>query len=315
MTIIKNETEFYLPEKTVVTIGKFDGFHRGHQKLLNEMKQVAGQYGWKTVVFTFATPPQIVLQQKNDGFLMTDEEKEIFLQQHGVDYLIEYPFNEFTRSMEAEVFMEQVLHRQLHSSMIVTGTDFRFGKDRKGNPIFLKQYMKQYNCQVEIVEKAVDDMLNQEISSTFVRELVKKGDMKSAKRLMGHAYFFFGKVIHGRGLAHKLGFPTMNIEIPAEKLVPPYGVYSASAILEGKEYNGILNIGCKPTITDEKKLLLELFLFHYDEDTYGKKIQIMLHSFVRREMKFASVAALRERVLEDAKFVQQDADEREKEIQ
>ncbi|MGN0298679.1 MAG: riboflavin biosynthesis protein RibF [Lachnospiraceae bacterium] len=312
MIVIKNKTEFFLEEKTVVTIGKFDGFHRGHRRLLEEMKQAASANGWKTVIFTFANFSQNKRIQKpiDGGLLMSDEEKENFLSANQVDYLVEYPFDESTRLMEAEFFMKKVLHEQLNSGMIVVGTDFRFGKGRRGTPQLLEEWMPRWDCQVRVIEKAVDEITGQEISSTLVRSFIKQGQIEIANRLMGHSYSYIGEVIHGRGLAHRLGFPTMNIEISEDKLVPPYGVYSASAILDGKEYSGILNIGCKPTITDEKKLLLELFLFHYNENAYGKKLQVMLHSFVRGEMKFETVEALRQRVLEDVRLVRQEAEER-----
>lgn len=310
MVIIKNQTKFQFTEPSIVTIGKFDGVHQGHQRLLDEMKRLAGQTGWKTVVFTFGSFPGNLIQKKREALLMTDEEKEHFLDEYGVDYLIEYPFDERVRSMEAQDFMKKVLFEQLRASQMVVGTDFHFGKNRGGNASVLRQYMEQLGCNVEIVEKEVDVILKQEISSTLIRKSIKEGDIETANRLMGHAYSFLGEVVHGRGLAHKLGFPTMNIEIPNDKLVPPYGVYSASTILDGVEYQGILNIGCKPTITDEKKLLLELFLFHYRKDTYGERLEICLHKFVRPEKKFSSVEALRKQVLQDAKLVQQDVEER-----
>lgn len=310
MIIIKNQTEFQLTEPSIVTIGKFDGVHLGHQRLLNEMKQMARQTGWRTVIFTFGSFPGNLIQKKREALLMTDEEKEHFLDGYEVDYLIEYPFNEAVRSMEAQTFMEKILRGQLQAAHMVVGTDFHFGRNRSGDAYVLKQYMEQSGCRVTIVQKEVDSVSGQEISSTLVRQAVKEGDIPMANRLMGHTYSFWGEVVHGRGLAHKLGFPTMNIEIPGDKLVPPYGVYSASTVLGGVEYQGILNIGCKPTITDEKKILLELFLFHYQEDTYGKKLQICLHRFVRPEKKFSSVEALREQVLQDARLVQQERKER-----
>lgn len=294
-------TEFRLPNQTVITLGKFDGLHRGHQKLLQRVK-VWQEQGYESVVFTFSVPPASIVRGQHGGQLMTLAEQAQALEAEGIQWLISYPCDKTLIETSAEDFIRNILVEKCHAGVIVVGTDFHFGYQRRGDYRMLQEYVVEYGYQVEVVEKETDEESGTEISSTLIREELSKGDMPCVNHLLGYPYTFQGEVVHGRQLARKLGFPTMNLRVQENKAVPPAGVYCVKACVDGQIYEGIANLGCKPTVTEEKQLLLETFLYDFHDISYGKTISVMLYFFVRAEQKFESMEALQMQMTRDIDF-------------
>lgn len=280
---------------TAITLGKFDGLHRGHLKLVERVQAYAGK-DVKSVVFSFDMLPFFQEKGLNKKNLMTSEEKNFFLEGK-VDYLVECPFVESVYTMEAEDFIRDILIGKFHAKYVVVGTDFHFGHKKRGDIHMLKQYEEVYGYHLDVIEK--ERYGEREISSTFIKEEMKKGNMELVETLLGRPYFIAGSVKHGKALGRKLGFPTMNIFPAKEKMLPPNGVYICNVFSEGNEYMGIGNVGCRPTVSDDHITNIEAFLFNYEGQAYGQQIEVRLRKFVREERKFDSVEELQKRVNQD----------------
>lgn len=299
MQYIKGMQFYQNNNETAVTLGKFDGLHRGHETLIERVIAHQKEDGVDSVVFAFDMGPLYERLNKKKENLITNEERAGRLLGR-VDYLVECPFLKSISKIEAETFIKEILVKQFHAKYIVIGTDFHFGYQKKGDSGMLQKYSEKYGYQVEVIEKKCYE--GREISSTYIKEEVKKGNMKLVRTLLGYPYTFTGKVQYGRQLGRKLGFPTMNISVPEEKVLPPKGVYVSSVCLEGSCYRGISNIGCKPTVSEKEQIGIETFLFDYNGDSYGAEIEVRLHEYVRPEQKFASVGELREQVERDIAY-------------
>lgn len=299
MKIITGTTDFVLQEETAVAIGKFDGVHLGHRLLLDEILAQKAN-GRKACVFTFDTTPARLFGKTEEKELTTTEEKRRILEQLGIDILIEFPFNRDTAGIQAEVFVKEILCDRMHVGLIAAGTDISFGRGGAGNADLLCRLASEYGYEVHIIEKLM--LGEKEISSTFVREAIERGDMQLAEQLLGGPYTVSGKVHHGNHMGHTLGMPTMNLLPPGDKLLPPNGVYYSGVELDGVHYKGISNIGYKPTIEETKKVMgVETYLYDFDADAYGAQIEVSLYAFKRPEQKFESLEALKAQVAEDMK--------------
>ena len=296
MKIIKNTTEFYIEEPTAVAIGKFDGFHCGHQKLLHKMQEQK-EKGLATVVFTFTPSPAVYFSKESFGELTTIEEKRKVFEKAGIDYLIEYPFDQKIANMEPETFIKEVLVNRIHAKCIVAGEDVSFGRRGAGNYQLLSKKAKDYQYDVVIIEKVQYE--GREISSTFVREEVAKGNMELVHQLLGVPYYVGGKIVHGRKLGRTLGMPTIN-QIPKDtKLLPPRGVYYSYVMYGDRKLPSITNIGVKPTAADQMVMGVETFIYDFKEDVYGEEVEVYLLHYKRAEMRFESVDALMKQMSED----------------
>jgi len=296
MQYITGTREFQIEEPTVVTLGKFDGLHRGHQKLLDEVFRFRKK-GYKTAVFTFETAPGTLMQGKLQTMITTNAERRDNLEQAGIDYLVEYPFNAEVAHMEPEAFISHILAEQMKAKAIVSGTDFHFGYQRSGDVKLLERLAPKYGYEMVVVEKAMDG--EREISSTYVREELAAGHIEKANELLGYPYMVHGRVIHGRHLGTTLGFPTVNIAPRVQKHLPAFGVYLSQTMIDGKIYSSITNIGKKPTISGEHPVGVETYIYDINEDLYGKWIEVRLIGFLRPEMKFSGVDELKRQVLSD----------------
>lgn len=288
MEYIQGTTEFLIQEHTAVTLGKFDGVHKGHQKLIRQILNLRKD-GLKSVVFT--TNPG-----KRQLLLSEEEQKEV-LRRQGVDYVIRCPFIPQISHMEPEEFIDRILIRQLHAKQIVVGTDFHFGYQRRGDCDLLIKLQEKYDYQVIVMEK--EKRQNREISSTYIREALERGDIVLVNELLGYHFPIIGEVKHGRKVGRTLGMPTTNLIPSDEKLLPPNGVYVSKTVIDRKEYAGITNIGYKPTVGKTAFRGVETYLFHFDQYLYGKKIEVQLYQYVRPEKKFQSLEELTERMKVD----------------
>jgi len=287
------ETEF-----SVVTLGKFDGLHRGHQKIFKRAREIAATYDCNFSVFTFSVSPQTVLGQSPYRSLMSSSERRDLIEEAGADLLAECPFNEALMNMEAEDFITEILLGKMRAKAVITGKDFRFGKNRAGDTALLRALAAEYGFYAEAVEKTKDG--SREISSSYIREEVEAGRMENAARLLGYDYFLKGRVCEGRKLGRTIGFPTANLVPDPVKILPPYGVYSSRTKIGGVHYKSITDIGTKPTV-DGTALGAETYICGFDGDIYGQEIRVSLQHYMRGERKFGSVAELEEQIKKDIK--------------
>lgn len=290
MEIIADTLDFYIEKETAVAIGKFDGVHLGHRRLLDEIIERKSK-GLAACVFTFDKPPA-TLFGGDSRVLTTNREKHMLFERIGVDFLVEFPMNEYTAATPPNTFILDYLVSQMNMRFIAAGTDLSFGSRGEGNPALLKAMSEKGGYEYRLVDKVCTPD-GVEISSSLVREFVEKGEMGSAASLLGCPYFILGDVVKGNHIGHTLGFPTINIYPDENKLLPPFGVYAGHTTVEGKEYRSISNVGCKPTVGGEVRPSVETYLYDFDGDLYGKEAIVTLEAFRRPEQKFESLDALK----------------------
>lgn len=298
MKYISNTTDFYIEEETVISLGKFDGIHRGHE-LLMEHLSMKKEEGLAAVVFTFDIPPRKNVSGTETKVLTTNQEKRHIFEDLGVDYLVECPFTTDIMCMEAEDFIEKIV-RQLHVKCVVVGADFHFGHNRRGDYRMLQKFSKPLGYEVVVVKKITEDA--RDISSTFVREEIIKGNIEKANHLLGYRYFVTDVVKHGNQIGRTIGIPTINQVPPKDKLLPPNGVYITEVFIDDNRYRGITNVGCKPTIEGENPIGVETHLLEFKEDVYDKLVTVEFLCRVREERKFTSIDALKEQMQNDIAF-------------
>lgn len=296
MEIISNTTDFYLEKETAVAIGKFDGVHTGHRRLLEEILSCRRK-GMAACVFTFEPAPAVLFGQSDGRELTTREEKRLLFERMNVDILIEFPLTLETAAMSPKTFVTEILAKQMNTRFIAAGNDLSFGARGEGNAELLRKMAPELGFTVRTIDKVC--LNGQEVSSTYVRNRVESGDLGLAEKLMGMPYMVVGKVVQGRQIGRTLGFPTVNI-LPGEgKLLPPNGVYYSSVRYNGRSYRAISNVGCKPTVTDEHIMGVESYLYDFDRNIYGENIEVYLHEFRRPEQRFQDIESLKNQLEQD----------------
>jgi len=279
-----------------ITIGNFDGVHKGHQALFQRVKQLAEELNGESVVVTFDPHPlEVLFPKKAPSFITSHRHKLDLIASCGIDATIIIPFDhEFSR-MSAREFVEAVLVEKIGARAIVVGHDYRFGHSREGDIAFLKKLGEQYGFKVQIVTGLrVNDTV---VSSTAIRQMIVSGNIKEANRLLGRFFEVSGTVIPGRKRGVSLGFPTANIRMPAITS-PRTGVYVVQAEVDGKTYGGAANLGYNPTFGDTD-LSLVAHLFDFDQDIYGKPITVRFIDRLRNELRFSSPAELAAQIRKD----------------
>ncbi|MFR5601641.1 MAG: bifunctional riboflavin kinase/FAD synthetase [Lachnospiraceae bacterium] len=301
MEYITGNRDFQILEPTVVTMGKFDGRHRGHQKLLRNMLRLKEEQGLKTAIFTFSSTPKAVVEKKPQTVITTNQERRNNLETIGIDYLIEYPFTEEVSHMPPEEFVKKILVGQMNARAIVVGTDCGFGYKRAGDAQLLAKLAGELGYELVVIVKERDE--KRVISSTYIREELDRGNMEKANKLLGEPYAIHGTVVHGNHIGGGiLGFPTANLIPPPEKHLPKFGVYVSKVRIDGRYYGGVTNIGRKPTIEGLSPIGVETFLYDFDENLYGKNIEVQLLHFERPEQKFQSLKELRAQIQRDKEY-------------
>lgn len=301
MEYVTGRVDFHMKEPAIVTIGKFDGRHRGHQKLLNRMLKEKGRTGYKTAVFTFDRIPESPGEEQIRTVITTNLERKNNLEKIGIDYLIEYPFTEETAHMSPQEFVKDILVDQMNARLIIVGTDCSFGYMGAGGAANLEEWKSIYGYDLIVISKEQED--RRDISSTFVREELNVGNIEKANRLLGQPYAIHGVVVHGNHIGMSvLGFPTANLLPPPDKHLPAFGVYVSKVYMDGAYYGGVTNIGRKPTVKGDWPVGVETFLFGIDDDIYGKNIEVQLLSFIRRERKFDGLKQLKEQIGRDRDY-------------
>ncbi len=296
---------------SIVTLGKFDGNHIGHQLLFNTAINLKIENpDYKVVIFTFDIPVAKVVSAQNVQTLLSHEERPYQKYADGIDFIVEFPFNENTRNMSPQDFVLNVLVNKLDTKAIIVGEDFCFGKDRKGDVKLLKELGEKFNFKVFALEKVKYKPSGYkeevEVSSTLIKEELFKGNLEDVSAMLGTEFSILSKVAHGKHLGKTLGFPTINFIVPDEKVLPPNGVYATKTIVDGKEYLSITNVGNRPTFDDGDKRTVETNIFDFDLDIYGKTCEVKFYKFIRPEKKFANSDELKEEIKRNIKRVEED---------
>lgn len=303
MKFYRGLEKFNYKGNTVITLGKFDGFHRGHQKLLKKVRELSTA-DIKSLVLSFNISAYKIAQGYECPEIMSIQDKCKFLEGK-VDYLIEYQFTDSLRQMEAIEFVEKVLVNRLGVKHIVVGQGFQFGKGGGGNIALLRTLGEEYGFEVHVVDKLSYGF--ETISSTYVRMEINQGRMEIVSDLLDYNYAIEGIVEHGAKIGRTIGFPTLNVRIPDNKMVPPRGVYICKVFIDEKMYYAMSNLGTKPTVSDGEIDLLEVHVLDYDDNAYGKFVKVEFLHRLRMEKKFENLAMLTGQIemdlLETKRFV------------
>jgi riboflavin kinase/FMN adenylyltransferase len=292
-----------IEQETIATIGFFDGVHRGHRYLLEQLKTLAQPAGLKTAVITFPVHPRKVLQQEYQPKLLnTFEEKIQQLSATGIDYCYVIDFTKAFSEITAQDFIQQTLSKQLKVNELLIGYDHKFGKGRTNAYEQYVEYGKKCGMKVHQAQKLPEE--DEHISSTAIRHLLSEGKMKETAHLLSYNYSLEGKVIQGNQLGRTIGFPTANLELnDSDKIIPKEGVYAVQVSVEGKMYAGMAYIGHRPTVSSEGEKRVEVHIFDFSRDIYGQNIQVEFVDFIRPERHFSSLEELQKQLAKDKENV------------
>lgn len=287
-----------VPGPVALAIGVFDGLHLGHQEVIHAAQEHAAQHHGTAVVMSFEPHPLAVLRPGTEPKrLCGTAYREVLLARMGVTTTLLCPFDEFTAATPAALFLETLTRDCKPLGCISVGYGWSFGKGRSGNIHLLMEHGEREDFAVYGVPPIRVD--GEVVSSTLIRDAVSGGDLIKAARLLGRDYALYGEVMHGRELAHQLGFPTANVR-PEAELLPPFGVYAVKVEIEGVIRPGIANLGVRPTVeTGDAVPSLEVHVFDWSGDLYGQKLEVTLGDFIRPEQKFAGITELRAQIEAD----------------
>lgn len=299
MNIYEGLADFSPVTNAVVTSGTFDGVHLGHQKILRRIRKIADEIQGETVMITFWPHPRLVLQPDDHQLrlLSTFEEKAKLLREAGIDHLLTIPFTKEFSNLSSEEFIQKVLIEGIQTKRLVIGYDHRFGKNREGGFDYLKANLAKYPFELEeIAREDVDDV---GVSSTKIRKALESGRVDIANEYLGRDYELNGIIIKGQQLGRSIGFPTANIHIPHDyKLIPADGVYAVEVNLEGVRFQGMLNIGNRPTVSGDTRTI-EVNIFDFSGDLYDKRVSVFLKAYLRSEVKFEGLDSLKAQLEQD----------------
>lgn len=275
----------------MVTIGTFDGVHIGHQKIIEQVVASAKKLNQKSVLLTFFPHPRMVLQKDATiEMINTIDEKANLLAKTGLDYLVVHPFSLAFSRLTALDFVKDILIHQLNTSKLIIGYDHHFGKNREGNIEQLTEYSNLYDFEVE--EIPVQDINDVSVSSTKIRKALSEKNIKTANKYLGYNFMLNGKVVNGKQLGGKIGYPTANINIEEDyKLIPKTGVYVVKSSIHNVLVFGMMNIGFRPTVNG-KHQTIEVHFFDFNVNLYGQNLTIEILYFLRDEEKFSSIETL-----------------------
>lgn len=286
-------------KNSVVTIGTFDGVHKGHQEILAKVKRAANDMDGTSILITFEPHPRKLLYPQQSLKLLTPLEDKIeLLQAQGIDHIIVAPFTKEFADLSAEDYITDFLVNYFNPKRIVIGYDHRFGHDRSGNISLLQSVQQKFGYEVEeIPAQLIDEAA---VSSTKIRNALLEGEVKTAAQMLGRNFVLTGIVVEGAQLGRTIGYPTANIQpLSDDQLIPANGVYAVMVEVDSKQYPAMLNIGYKPTVTQEKKLTIEAHIFDFNADIYEKSISLIFVERLRDEQRFPSLDALKSQLAED----------------
>ena len=282
-------------EKTIYALGFFDGVHLGHQALLTACRELAKTHGCKAGVVTFSSHPDALVSGKPPVLLNTMEDRKRLLCAYGMDEVIALSFDENLMRTHWSAFLTQLVEQG--AAGFVCGSDFRFGAGGLGTAKKLEAFCKKQELPCAVVPQQLLEEIR--VSSTYIRELLIRGDLEEANRFLGHPHILSGEVVAGRGLGRTIGIPTANVRIPKGVLLPAAGVYACKVVAEGQEHLAVTNIGTRPTV-EGHHVTVEPWLLDFDSDLYGKTITVIFCKFLRPEKKFDSLEALQREIQKNA---------------
>jgi riboflavin kinase/FMN adenylyltransferase len=283
----------------VITIGTFDGVHQGHKTILNEVIKHAKAINGESMLLTFEPHPRKLIFPEQPLKLLTPlKDKLQLIQEAGIRHTLVVPFTRDFSNLSSEDYIKDFLVNTFHPHTIVIGYDHRFGHDREGDINMLKKYADAYNYEVyEISAKLIDEAV---VSSTKIRKALQEGHVTEASHMLGRSYSLRGTVVKGAQIGRTIGFPTANV-LPenSEQIIPGNSVYAIQAEVNGQRYNAMLNIGYRPTVSNELQLHIEANIFDFSGDIYGQQITLIFIEKLRNEQKFPSLDALKEQLGKD----------------
>jgi riboflavin kinase / FMN adenylyltransferase len=286
-------------KNAVITIGTFDGVHSGHQQIINTLKEAAAAVGGESVIITFHPHPRKVVSSVVTGvrLITTLQERIDLVAKTGIDHLVVVPFTDYFASQSAEAYISDFLVDKFHPRTIIIGYDHRFGKERSGDYRLLEEKAPVYNYKLmEIPEHLLDAV---KVSSTNIRNAIIHGDIDEANKLLGYHFFFEGEVVHGDKIGRTIGYPTANLKnSDEEKISLGDGIYAVYADVDGRQYKAMMSIGFRPTVNGKKRVT-EVNLFDFNRDIYGQTIRVHVVRYLRSEVKFNGLEALKEQLHRD----------------
>lgn len=276
---------------TWLTIGSFDGVHRGHLAILNQLISQAHAAGYPAAVLTFFPHPVAILQNRQEPFYLTTPEKRAeLLGDSGVDIVITHPFNREVANLTAQEFMS-IVQDHLHPQHLLVGYDFALGRGREGNPSRLRELGDQLGYTLDIFHPV--QLEGEIVSSSQIRSALIQGDVSKAGRLLGRAFQLSGEIIHGDGRGRLLGIPTANLDVWKWQILPKAGVYACRAIISGNTFKAVTNVGVRPTFENQPVLpRVETYILDFRQDLYGQMVSLDFIEWLRNEQRFPDVAAL-----------------------
>jgi len=282
-------------KKYIYALGFFDGVHLGHQALLGQCRSLATQYGCAAAAITFDRHPKALFLENPPVLISTVPDRELLLKRYGMDFVRVLTVSEETMNLPWKDFLETLIHQG--AAGFVCGDDFRFGHRGEGNAEKLSALCRGKGLPwVVVPEQTIGDI---RVSSTYIRRQIESGDMATAVRFLGHPYTLTGTVVRGQQLGRRLGIPTANLRFPEGLAVPRFGVYACRALVEGKSYPAVTNIGTRPTVSGEG-ITVEPWILDYSGDLYGREITLEFCFFLRPEQKFPTLEALQAEVRRNA---------------
>jgi riboflavin kinase / FMN adenylyltransferase len=287
--------DLQLSQPSMVTIGVFDGVHKGHQALIRQLVSEAHAAGQMAVVLSFHPHPDVFLRHiEGRYYLNTPEERAALLGELGVDLVVTHPFNEDVRTMRAANFVEKLV-QHLRMDLLRVGTDFAMGYQREGNVAYLTELGQKLGYELRPIELVQNDGV---ISSSSIRQLLTEGKVEEAAELLGRSYSVSGEVVKGDQRGRTIGFPTANMAVWSEQVLPMNGVYAGWAWLGEERFMAVSNLGVRPTF-DGTKLSLEPYLLDFDRDIYGQTLRLSFEKRLRGEQKFPGLDALKAQLNQD----------------
>ncbi len=303
MQVYRNLEAFPHGRPVSLTLGTFDGVHLGHRRIIERTIATAAGIGGRAVLLTFDPHPREVIGRKGEQtyLLTTIDERLQLLRDTGLDACLVLPFTRDLSVLDASTFFQEYIARRLHAAHVVVGVDHAFGKGRSGNAEALRELGAAQGIDVTIISELL--MNGVKVSSTAVRKAIMEGNVRRAWDFLGRPYRIGGVVVRGDGLGAKLGFPTANIEVQAaNKLLPRNGVYIVRAQVDGRSFNGIMNIGRRPTVSEQMHISLEVHIFIFSGNLYGMHMQIDLLERLREEIRFDGMEQLAAQIQSDKEF-------------
>tara|TARA_B110000459_G_scaffold148198_1_gene161498 strand:- start:1546 stop:2493 length:948 start_codon:yes stop_codon:yes gene_type:complete len=300
--IFKGIDDLGVFKNSVVTIGTFDGVHLGHQKILTRLSDRAKEIAGESILFTFYPHPRMIVFPENHNLklLQTIDEKVDSLDTFGLDNLIIYPFTKEFSRLTAFEFVRDILVEKLKVKTLVIGYDHQFGRNREGDLDFLKETAKIFDFVVE--EISAEEVQEVNVSSTKIRKSLQNGNIEQANEFMGRPFICTGNVVEGLKLGRKMGFPTLNVNIEDEhKILPIDGVYAVQVRMGESLHEGMMNIGGNPTVNHDISVdkKLEVHLFDFNENVYGREVTVLFHKFIRDEKTFSNLEELKSQLSQD----------------